>query len=213
MKKIRRQCRYVVMKPPSSGPTAGPSIAGHAQVIHRADELRAAHRAEDDDAPDRHHHRAADALHEAREREGRKRIGGRAEQRANDEDADRGAKDGARAEAVGDPAADRDEDAEAEHVARDGDLQRDGVSSERAGHRGNGRHDDIRIHAFHEHRARDDERGNESFDGERHGESRDVSSRRERRLWHRYGAAAEGWTHALRAHRRYCAAHRHEAST
>ena len=94
----------------------------------------------------------------------------------DDEHADGGAEDGAGAEAVGDPAADRDEHAEAEHVARDRDFQRDGVAAEGARHFGNRGDDDVRIDAFHEHRARDDERGDESFDGERHGESMNIAA-------------------------------------
>ena len=130
----------------------------------------------------------------------------------DDEDADGGAKDGAGAEAVGDPAADRDEHAEAEHVARDRDLQRDGVAAEGAGHLGNGGDDDVRIHAFHEHRARDDERGDESFDGERHGESMAIAAGGSGD----YGIDVEqplrdGPQYAT-PNRRYCAAHRQRGS-
>ena len=162
MKKIRRQCRYVVMKPPSGGPTTGPEQRGHRQIVDRANEVRLRHRTENDDAAHRHHHRAANALHEARNHERAERGGGRAHQRAGHEDADGRAKHRARTEAVGHPAADRNEDAEADHVGRDGKLEGDGVLAEIARQNGQRRHDDRAVHVFHEHRARDDQRNDES---------------------------------------------------
>ena len=78
-------------------------------------------------------------------------------------------KHGAGAETVGEPAAHGDEHAEPEHVARDGDLERDRIAAEVARHRRQGGHDHIRIDTFHEHRARDDERGKKRFLDKCHG--------------------------------------------
>src|SRR5471030_1067838 len=152
-------------EPAEQRPHGGAEHGGQREVVHRADEFGAAYRAEDDDPADRHHHRAAYALDESRERERDQRGGRRAQEGAGDKDADSETEDRARAEAVGDPAADRDEDPEAEHITGDGDLQRDGVPAESFGHFGDRGDDDVGIDAFHEHRAGDDERGNESFDG------------------------------------------------
>src|SRR6202000_3371488 len=59
-----------------------------------------------------------------------------------------------------------------EHIARDGNFQGDGIASEGTRHFWNRGDDDVGVDVFHEHRARDDERDNESFDGKRHGEAR-----------------------------------------
>ncbi len=66
IKKIQRQWKYVVMKPPSGGPTTGPTSAGIVSHEQRLHELALRHRAQQHETADRHHHRAAHALHEPR---------------------------------------------------------------------------------------------------------------------------------------------------
>ncbi len=90
---------------------------------------------EDDDSADRHHHRAADALDEAREREGGQRIRRRAQQRAGQTKMPIAVRNTVRApKRSASPAANRDEHAEPEHVARDRDFQRHRVAPEVARH-------------------------------------------------------------------------------
>ena len=86
----------------------------HGEPGERADQLRFLHRAQDHQPADRHHHRAADALHDAREDDHLDRTG---KARTAIEPAMKmaiaDAEDQPRAEAVGQPAGGRDEDGDA----------------------------------------------------------------------------------------------------
>ena len=104
------------MKPPTGGPSTGPSSAGMvSQAIAGTSSALATVRSSTQ-AADRHHHGAAHALQDAREPNPAASLSDAAEDRAEREDDDRGAEDVARAETVGDPAAGRDEHREAEQV-------------------------------------------------------------------------------------------------
>ena len=82
-----------------------------------------------------------------------------AEHRGEGEDADRRAEDGARAIAVGDPAArQRDEDREAQHVGGDAEAELHRVGAEGLRHRRQRRRDDGAGEGLHEEGAGDDER-------------------------------------------------------
>ena len=111
--------------------------------------------AQHDEAADRHHHGAAEALHNAHQGELCERVRQAAEQRGEREDPDRRGKDGARAKAVGDPAADGDEDGQREQVRRHADVQTDGADVEAARHLREGRGDDGAVEVLHEEGARD----------------------------------------------------------
>ena len=123
------------MRPPASGPSIGPMSAGIAtKLIARTSsdfaKVRTSVR-----RPTGHHHRAAAALEDAARDEQMEVARDAAEERAEREDADRRREDAARAEAIGDPAADRDEDREAQRVAREHRLHAERRDVERARHR------------------------------------------------------------------------------
>jgi hypothetical protein len=54
------------MKPPSGGPISGPRKRRHQRPRHRRNEVAPLHRAQQDQPPDRRHHRATRALQQAR---------------------------------------------------------------------------------------------------------------------------------------------------
>ncbi len=91
-------------------------LRGNGQVTDGFDQFSTRHRAENHDAPDRHHHGAAYTLQKARSDKCRQRAGCGAHQRTRQEHHDGGTEDGTRTEAIGDPAADRDEYAEPDHI-------------------------------------------------------------------------------------------------
>ena len=114
--------------------------------------------------PDRHHHGAAEALHEAPDRERFERTGERAADRGAEEDRERSAERGARSEPVRHPAAHGNENGEADEVGGDGELQGDDIDAEVARDRRQRRGEDRGVHRLHEQGRRDDERD----DGDRH---------------------------------------------
>jgi len=81
----------------------------YADVGHRAHQLGFGHGAQQHEAADRHHHRAAHALHDSREDQHPQGLGKAAGDRAQGEDDDRAGEDAAGTKAVGGPAADRNE--------------------------------------------------------------------------------------------------------
>ena len=109
-------------------------------------------------AADRHHHGAAGALQDAASHQ-HVDVGREAAQhRAQGEDADRRGEDAPRAEAVGHPAADRDEDGKAQRIARQHRLHAERHHVHRPG---DGRHrgvEDGRIERLHEERHGDQPR-------------------------------------------------------
>ena len=145
------------MKPPSGGPDHGADQCGNRQVGERTDDLGLADAAQDDEAPNRHHHRSADALDETRADEGAERTRHRAKDRAEHEDDERRAEDRAGAVAVRLPAGNRDEDGEADEIGGQRQLQCDRILAERGGdHRQRGR-DHRRVGVLHEERTGDDQ--------------------------------------------------------
>ena len=80
-----------------------------------------------------------------------------AEERGEGEEGDRRAEDGARAEAVGDPAAGRDEDAEGQQVGADPDVEVDRADAEARRHVRDGGGDDGAVEVLHEERPGDEE--------------------------------------------------------
>ena len=132
---------------------------GHGQVSHRADELALLHAAQQDKPPDRHHHRPAQPLEDARGDQGRQRRRGAAQDRAEREHDDRAAEHGAGAEAVGDPAGGGNEHRERQHIGGERELEDDRIlmQIERDG-RQRGRNDGP-VHVLHEQGGGDDEGG------------------------------------------------------
>ena len=86
--------------------------------------------AEDDEAAYGDHHGSADALQDAQEGELGEGVGEAAEDGGEGEDCDGGGEDGAGAEAVGDPAADGDEDGEGDEVGGHAYVEVDGAGVE-----------------------------------------------------------------------------------
>ncbi len=158
IRKIQRQWKYVVMKPPSGGPTTGPTSAGIVSHESACTSSLFGTRAEQHEAADRHHHRAAHALHEPRRDERAERAARGAADRAEQEHRDRGHERRARAETVRDPAADRDEHRERQQVRRERKLQRDRVGREIRRDRGQRGREHGRVHVLDEQGTSDDQR-------------------------------------------------------
>jgi len=130
----------------------------HGHPHHGAEQCAAVDGAHQDEAADRRHHGAADALHDARHHEPGERARERAADRACDEHRDGGAEHRARAEPVGGPAARRDEDGEREQVAGDGELERERAGADIGRDRRQRGGDHGRVHVLHEQRDRNDKR-------------------------------------------------------
>ena len=120
---------------------------GHGQIRHRGDQLGFGDGLQNDQAADRDHHGAAEALQNTRGDQLRQRLRQSAEHRASREDDDRGAEDRARAESIRHPSADRNEDGEAQQVGGDREVELDRILAERLGHRGQRGRDDRRSRA------------------------------------------------------------------
>ena len=99
------------MKPPTGGPTIGPIIAGTSSQDIAETMLRRSTLRSNTSRPTGIIMAPPRALDGAGGHEQRQRGGEGAQHRAEDEDDDRGAEDGARAEPVGDLAAGRDDTA------------------------------------------------------------------------------------------------------
>ena len=125
------------------------------QGIHQ---LRFWNLAQDDKAPHRHHHGAAQPLQGARRNEPAQRLGIATGDGAQHEHRNGGAKNMLCAETVGAPAADRNENREAQEIGGESQLQHDGVGAKvrRDGRQRRGNH--RRIHVFHEQGGGYDER-------------------------------------------------------
>ena len=146
------------MKPPSGGPTTGPRIAGTVRydIAVTSSDLRTI--LQHDQTPDRHHHRAAEALRDARGDQLVQRMRDAAQNRADGEDDDRGAKNGARAEAIRHPSADRNEDREAQQIRRDREVEANRILVHRMRDGWERGRNHRRIEHLHEQRASDDQR-------------------------------------------------------
>ncbi|GJE07950.1 hypothetical protein AOPFMNJM_3282 [Methylobacterium jeotgali] len=142
---------------PQRRPQDRPDQGGDRQVGERRDELGLRNAAQDDEAPDRDHHRPADPLEEAGGDESEEAARGRAGQRAGHEHDEGGAEHRARTVAVRHPAADRDEDREADEVGGQRELQGDRVLAEAAGDGRQRRGDHRRVGVLHEQGGGDGE--------------------------------------------------------
>ena len=117
-----------------------------------------AHGPQQYEAADRHHQGAAHPLQDARAHQFGQIHRHAAGDRAQGEDDNRQAEDAARAKAVRGPAADRDEDGEAQQVAGDRDVEAQWALAERTGDRRQRRRNHSGVEVLHEHRAGDDKR-------------------------------------------------------
>ncbi len=123
---------------------------GDDDEVHRPEQFGFREGAHDGQAPDRHHHGAAQALQQAG---GGHHLGAHrqaAQDRSAGEDADRGEEDAAGAEAVGHPAADGNADGQAEDVAGDDRFQAQRGNPEAGSDAGNGGVDDRGVELLHE---------------------------------------------------------------
>jgi hypothetical protein len=104
-------------------PHNGPDQRWDADIGHRSDQVGFWYRAQQNEAPDRDHQRAAHALNDAGHDESRKRIGAPATDRAQGEDGDSAAEHPARTKPIGGPPADRDEHGEAQEITGDRHIE------------------------------------------------------------------------------------------
>ena len=134
-----------------------PQQGGNGEPRQSRHQFRLRHRAQDDEAPHRHHHGPAHALDDAVEHEIGERGGEPAQDRADGEDDDGRAEYRARAIAVRRPAARRNEDGQRKQIGGERQLERHRVFLEISGDGGQGGGDDGRVHLFHEQGTGDDE--------------------------------------------------------
>ncbi len=125
---------------------------------HGIDQLAPVDAAHENEARHGCHHCSAHTLDDARYHELIERIRERTADRAEHEYRDRPAKDGARAETIGGPAADRDDDRKRQQVGRDRKLERQWARADVGGDRRQRRGDHGRIHVLHEQGDRHDQR-------------------------------------------------------
>ena len=92
---------------------------------HGVDQLAPVNAAHQNEAPNGRHHRSTHALEDARQHELVEGTRDRAADRAEHEHGDRRAKHRARAETIGGPTAERDEDRKREQVGGDRELERE----------------------------------------------------------------------------------------
>ena len=152
------------MKPPSGGPINGPSSAGTTSQASAETSSCLGTSRTITSRPDRRHHRAADPLNDAVDDEIEERGGGAAERRARREDDDRDAEHRARAEAVGHPAGNRNEDGKRQQIGGERELERDRILAQIDRDRRQRRGDHRRIEVLHEEGAGDDQ-GNDDLGG------------------------------------------------
>src|SRR3984957_17844933 len=103
---------------------------GNREIGERADKIAFRYAAQKDEPPDRHHHRAADALEDAGGDQRAQRVGGSAKHRSDCEDGDRRAKKGGGPKTVGDPAAGRNEYCQRQHIGGQRQFQNDRILME-----------------------------------------------------------------------------------
>ena len=147
-------------RPAECRPGHGPEQRRNGEVVERGDELVLRHGAQQNEAPDRHHHRPADALEEARGDERGERARHGAGERPGDKHDDGARKHGARSEAVGDPAADRDEHRETDEIGGQRQLERERTLPDIDRDGRERCRDHRRVHVLHKEGTGDD-KGNE----------------------------------------------------
>jgi hypothetical protein len=123
---------------------------GDGDEAHRTNEFGLRERAHHRQAADGNHHGAAAALQNAAGNQLVDVGGESAEQGAEREDADGGRKDAARAVAIGHPAADGNEDGEAECVTREHGLHCERRDVKSGGDGGDRRVENSRVQGLHE---------------------------------------------------------------
>src|SRR3954454_92580 len=123
-KKIHRHDALSTISPPMTGPKIGPSSVGTPDDRHHAAEPVRPGGLREGTHADRHDHAAAEALQDAEEDQRARRPGQAAQRRAEPEQGDRDHPDLLRAEALGHPPGERDDDREAQHVAGRDPLDR-----------------------------------------------------------------------------------------
>ena len=140
------------------GTDHGADQARDGDEAHGLDQVGLVVGARERHAADRRHHGAAGALQDAA---GNQRVDVRreaAKYRPESEQPDRRGEDGARAEPVGHPAADRNEDGEAQRIARQHRFHAERRHIHRPGNGGHGRVQDRGVERLHEERHRDQPR-------------------------------------------------------
>ena len=157
IQKIQRQEAKVEIAAAERRPDHRPHQRGDGEPGKRRDQLGLRHRAQDDEPSDRHHHGAAHALENAEGDKVRKPLGEAAGGGAERKHGDGGAEHGAGAEAVGDPAAQRDEHGKRQEIRGQSELERDRIVVKIGRDRRQGCRDHRRIHLFHEQGDGDDE--------------------------------------------------------
>ena len=134
-----------------------PHQSGHRQIGHGAHQIGLLDATQQHQPSHRHHHGAADALDDPGQGQLDDPVGETAEDRAEGEDPDRGPEDRSGPKAIGDPAADGDEDPQAEHIDGDAEAEVDRAGAEALRHGGQRRGDDRPVQVFHEQGAGDDQ--------------------------------------------------------
>jgi hypothetical protein len=159
---------------------------------HGIDQLAPVDAAHENEARHGCHHCPAHALDDARYHELIERVRDRTPDRTEHEYRDRPAKDGARAETISGPAADRDDDRKRQQVGRDRKLERQWARADVGGDCRQRRGDHGRIHVLHEQGDRYDQR-HDAFC--RHGTSAAASVRSHEASWHASGLQNDwrGW--------------------
>src|SRR5208337_3061227 len=140
-----------------------PEQRRHGQIRERVDEVALLDAAQEHEASDRDHHRAAEALEDARGDQGVERVRRAAADRAEGENDDGGAEDRARPEPVGDPAGRGYEHRQRQHVGRQSELEDDRVLMEVVRDRRQRSRDHRAVHVLHEQGGGDDEGGEQGW--------------------------------------------------
>ena len=138
------------MNPPSKRADDGADERRHAHIDHRREELVSGKAAQQDQPAHGRHHRPAEPLQAAREDEHREAVRHAAEDGAGGEDDQRQHEDPARAEAIGEPSADGNEDRQGQHIGGHCQIHPQRRGAQAARHIRNGCRDDGRIQLFHQ---------------------------------------------------------------
>ena len=136
----------------------GPEQGGNSQVIERGYQFVLPHAPHNHNPSDRHHHGAADTLHEAHGNKKEQGMREPAQHGTDHEHRNGAAEDYPAPETVRHPSGDRNEYRQADQVGGQAQFEQDGIFMKvRRDHRQRGA-DDGGIHQLHEERAGDDHR-------------------------------------------------------
>lgn len=134
-----------------------PQQGGHGQIGHGPDQIGLLDGLEQDQPPDRQHHRSSRAAQHASEHELREGLGQAAEHAGDGVDANGRAKDRAAAIAIGQPAADGQEHRRCQEIGGDGELKMQRALVQGLAHCRKGIDDHRRIERLDHHRRADDQ--------------------------------------------------------